>query len=108
MEQEKRKRLEAKGWKFGGVQELLELTPEEERYIEFRLLLSRSVREIRKEQKMTQKELARRLGSSQSRVAKIEAGDRSISLDLLCKSLFVMGLSLQGLADLIADTQEAR
>jgi len=95
MREEKRKRLEAKGWKVGGVGDFLELTPEEESYIEFRFLLSRKVRESRKKQKLTQKQLAQRIGSSQSRIAKVEAGDKSISLDLIVRSLFALGFSSQ-------------
>lgn len=108
MDPKKKERLEAKGWKVGTVGEFLELTPEEEAYVELRLALSRSVRSCRKEKSLTQKELANRLGSSQSRVAKIEAGDTSVSLDLLIRSLFAMGASLQDLSEIVAGAQEKR
>ena len=101
MDAEKRKRLEAKGWKLGTAAEFLQLTPEEEKFIELRLALSRSVRETRISTALTQAQLAQRIGSSQSRVAKIEAGDPSVSLDLTIRSLLAMGISLQELASVI-------
>ena len=91
MLEEKRKRLAAKGWRSGSAADFLGLSPEEERYVELRLRLSQGVRERRQRRRLTQAELARTLRSSQSRVAKMEAADRSVSLDLLVRSLFRLG-----------------
>ena len=91
MNKRERARLEARGWRFGSVREFLGLTPEEAALIEVKLMLARQVRERRLVRRWTQGELAKRLGSSQSRVAKLEAGDPSVSVDLLLRSLFVMG-----------------
>jgi predicted XRE-type DNA-binding protein len=79
-----------------------ELTPEEEAYIELRFALSQSIKFRRKEKRLTQKQLAQLLDSSQSRVAKLEAGDASVSLDLLMRSLLALGTSLQDSAQIIA------
>ena len=91
MERTKLKRLEAKGWKVGTVSELLDLSTEETAYIELKLQLARSLQKRRKAMKLTQTALARRLKSSQSRVAKMESGDPSVSVDLLIRSLLALG-----------------
>ena len=87
MDEEKQARLEAQGWKVGSTEEFLGLTPEEAAYVELRLRLSDALRELRKKKHLTQVQLAEMLQSSQSRVAKAEAGDESVSLDLLIRSL---------------------
>ena len=69
--------------------------------MELRLRLSQGVRERRQRRRLTQAELARTLRSSQSRVAKMEAGDPSVSIDLLVRSLLAMGASNRDLAKLI-------
>ncbi len=97
MHSSKRKRLEAKGWKIGDAKNFLGLTPEEEAYIEIKLRLSESFRTQRLRRKMTQLDVAKLLKSSQSRVAKMEAGDSSVSLDLLVRSILSLGVSGKGL-----------
>jgi predicted XRE-type DNA-binding protein len=102
MDNDKKARLEAKGWKVGSAAELLEMTPEEAAYVELRVKLSDAVRDFRKESHLTQADLAARTHSSQSRIAKAEAADRSVSLDLLVRTLFALGATLQDLARVIA------
>jgi len=85
------KRLEAAGWKAGDVAEFLQLTSEEADYVELKLALGAYLRELRRSNRWTQTQLAHRLGSSQSRVAKMESADGSVSVDLLLKSLFSVG-----------------
>jgi predicted XRE-type DNA-binding protein len=101
MDKEKRARLEAHGWKVGSTEEFLGLTPEESSYIELQLKLSGAVRELRKKKRLTQVQLAEMLQSNQSRIAKLEAGDESVSLDLLIRSLFALGATDQDLAEVI-------
>lgn len=98
----KRKKLESKGWKVGSAQEFLGLTPEELAYIELKHALSNSLKERRTREKLSQVELARIVKTSQSRVAKMEAGDPSVSIDLLVKSLIALGASPKDLAKAIA------
>ena len=69
MNKEKRERLEAQGWKVGSTDEFLNLSSEETAYIELRLRLSEAVRELRGKRQLTQAQLAKRLQSSQSRIA---------------------------------------
>jgi len=90
MDLKKRKRLEAKGWKVGTVKELLDLSEAEERFIEIKLALARAFTDLR-EQFGTQAKTAKHLKSSQSRVAKMEAGDRTVTLDLLVRGLLALG-----------------
>ncbi len=102
MRETKRRRLEAKGWKVGTAGEFLGLSPAEEAYLELRLRLSDAIRKRRLRKRMTQTRLAKVLGSSQSRVAKMESGDSSVSLDLLVTSLFWLGTTRAELAGIIS------
>jgi DNA-binding XRE family transcriptional regulator len=101
MDEKKRQMLEQAGWKVGSAEEFLELSPEEANYIELKLALASSLRETRTSKNMTQADLAALLKSSQSRVAKMEAGDPTVSLDLLVRSLLSLGLTRETLARLI-------
>jgi ribosome-binding protein aMBF1 (putative translation factor) len=101
MDKLKKQRLEKKGWKVGSAQDFLSLSPEELVYIELKLEFSESIKERREQQHLTQVELAHRLKSSQSRIAKIEAGDASVSLDLLIRSLIALGATRSDLAQAI-------
>jgi ribosome-binding protein aMBF1 (putative translation factor) len=98
MKARKRRRLEKAGWKLGSAKEFLGLTDEEEALIDLKLALARAVREERMKRELTQNELGRLLGSSQSRIAKMEAGDSSVSIDLFVRSLLRMGASRRDLA----------
>jgi predicted XRE-type DNA-binding protein len=102
MRKAKQDRLEKKGWKAGSVDEFLDLSPEESAYIEVKLRLSDNLRKRRTRKKLSQKQLATLIKSSQSRVAKMEGGDPTVSLDLLVKTLFVLGASDRDLANVIA------
>lgn len=105
MREQKRKRLEAKGWKIGDAGEFLELAPDEETYVEMRLRLAQGLRQRRLRRNLSQAALAKAVRSSQSRVAKMETGDPSVSLDLLIRSLLALGASRQELGRLIADSR---
>jgi DNA-binding XRE family transcriptional regulator len=89
----KRAKLKRKGWRFGAADEFLGLSAEELAYIELKLALSDKLRVKRMSKKLTQTELAQIMNSSQSRVAKMEAGDPAVSIDLLIKSLLALGVS---------------
>jgi predicted XRE-type DNA-binding protein len=91
MKSAKRARLEAHGWRVGSAAEFLELTPEEAAFVETKLALSRCVRSRRTAQNISQSVLAKRLKSSQSRIAKLEAADATVSIDLLLRALFALG-----------------
>ena len=107
MKQTKRKKLEAKGWKVGMAADFLELTPEEETFIEMKMSLSQSLKEMRKRKRMSQVAFAKLIKSSQSRVAKMETGSPSVSIDLLIKSLLALGASQKDLAKAISSKSKA-
>jgi len=108
MNRAKRKRLERRGWKVGNAGAFLGLSPEESRYIELKLALSRRLRKRREARGMTQGELAEQLGSSQSRVAKMEVGDPTVSIDLLVRSLLSLGATQRDLAKIIAEPSRSK
>jgi len=102
VKQSKRNRLENAGWRVGSVSEFLDLSTEEAAYIEMKLALSEALRKERETKKLSQVELARLISSSQSRVAKMEAADSTVSMDLLVKSLLSLGVSRKKVARTIA------
>jgi DNA-binding XRE family transcriptional regulator len=101
MKNAKRAKLEAAGWAVGSVKEFLGLSDADAALIDMKLALSRSLRDRRNKQGLSQVQLAERLRSSQSRVAKMEAGDPSVSMDLLVSSLLLLGASSSDLAHTI-------
>lgn len=99
----KKDRLKNAGWTVGSVEEFLQLNPEESNLVELRLRLSEAIRNRRRSLGWSQEQLAKKLGSSQSRVAKLEAGtDRSSSIDLLFRALFVTELTAKNISNLFA------
>jgi DNA-binding XRE family transcriptional regulator len=102
MRETKKKSLKEKGWRVGSTADFLGLSDEETKYIEMKLKLAEGLRQRRQRRKLTQAELARRLRSSQSRIAKMEAGDPGVSLDLLVKSLLALGMSERDIARLMS------
>jgi predicted XRE-type DNA-binding protein len=97
-----KKRLESAGWKIGDASDFLALSAEEAAIVELRVGLANAVKDRRSRQSMTQEQLGRLLGSSQSRVAKMEAADPSVSIDLMVRSLLRMGASRKDVASYIA------
>lgn len=102
MRESQRKRLESKGWKVGSTKEFLGLSDEESAYVELRMRLAEGLKARRQARGVTQVEMAKSIKSSQSRVAKMEAGDPTVSLDLLLRSLLTLGASNRELAAIIA------
>ena len=102
MENARRKRLEKTGWKVGSAQDFLGLTDADTAFIEVKLALAKALTSRRLDSKLTQVEVARRLNSSQSRVAKMEAADASVSADLLIRSLLTLGTTPQELGRTVA------
>ena len=102
MDKRKKKDLKSKDYKVGTVQEFLELSTDESEYIELKLALSDALAKRRKKSKLTQAQLAKMLKSSQSRVAKMEKGDPTVSVDLLVKSLLAMGADKKSIARALA------
>ena len=104
MDSQRKARLEADGWKFGDIDELLGLSPEEMEIVEIRAALSRHLHECRasSEPPLKQTELAERMGSSQSRIAKAEKNNPAISVDLMLRALVYAGVSREEIGRVIA------
>src|SRR5262245_44623483 len=107
MRKAKRGRLGAAGWKVGTAREFLGLSDEENAFIELKIALAGGLRRQRERLGLTQAQVARLVESSQSRVAKMEAGDRSVSLDLLVRSLLAIGMTKRELARIISEKRRA-
>jgi DNA-binding XRE family transcriptional regulator len=101
MRNSKRHKLEAAGWKVGSTADFLGLSKEEELLIDMKLALANKLKARRQQRKLTQSDVAKRLGSSQSRIAKMEVADKSVSLDLLVRSLLSLGATCQDIAGTI-------
>lgn len=102
MDKRTRRRLESAGWKVGDASEFLGLSAEEAAIVDLKVGLANAVKDQRNRRSMTQEQLGRLLGSSQSRVAKMEAADPSVSIDLMVRSLLRMGASRKDVASYIA------
>jgi ribosome-binding protein aMBF1 (putative translation factor) len=98
VKQPKSGKLRKAGWRSGSVKDFLGLSAEEAALVEMRLALSRALRERRVGGGLSQSDLAARMGSSQSRIAKMEAAHSSVSLDLLIRSLLALGASTKDIA----------
>ena len=107
MRESKKRRLERKGWRIAGTEEFLGLSDEESQYIELKLKLSQAFRNKRQQKGLTQVEAARVLRSSQSRVAKMETGHPSVSVDLLVRALFSMGTNSKELGRAVSARERA-
>ncbi len=107
MRENKKKRLEAKGWKVGSVKEFLRLSDEESAYIDLKMRLADGLRDRRRKNRLSQVQLAGMLRSSQSRIAKMESGDPSVSLDLLIRSLLAIGITDRELSKIISTSRAA-
>ena len=101
MNEEKRQRLQAAGWSIGNASDFLGLTSEEADFIELKLALARRLKQLRLSHQLSQATLAKRMNSSQSRVAKMEAGDPSVSVDLLISGLLAVGATRREVGEII-------
>ena len=108
MNSAKKKRLERAGWAVDDATQFLQLSQEESRFLELKLALAMGVRQLRERKGLTQAALANRLGSSQSRVAKMESADASVSIDLMMRSLLTIGATPKEIAKWIKSAEADR
>ena len=102
MKTAKVKRLKAAGWKIGPTKEFLRLSDQEAALVEVKLCLADALRQARRKRGLSQVDLAKRMRSSQSRIAKIESGDPSVSLDLILRALVASGASRREIQETLA------
>ena len=107
MDRKKQKRLEKAGWRVGSASEFLGLSAAEEELVAMKLSLSARLKKARERRQITQTDLAKRMGSSQSRVAKMEAGDPGVSLDLLVQGLLAVGATRKQIAAALSPSRKA-
>ncbi len=101
MKKSKAQQLQAVGWRIGETKDFLNLSDEEVALIEMRLSLADSLKHRRQSLGLSQQDVAKQIGSSQSRVAKMENADESVSIDLLVRSLLSLGTSRQDIGRII-------
>jgi predicted XRE-type DNA-binding protein len=101
MESAKKRRLEAAGWQVGDATDFLELTQAESELVEIKLRLAAAVQQRRNDAGLTQAQLAKRLGTSQPRVASMLAA-KDVSIDNLVRSLLVLGADAAEVARVLA------
>lgn len=107
MKKAKQERLKKAGYKFTSTQEFLKLSDEEMAVIDLKINLIQKLRDVRKAAGVTQKQLAKLMNSSQSRVAMLEGGSSDASLELICRALFVLGVSSKELGKTISSIKAA-
>lgn len=101
MKKTKIERLKAKGWEMGNTQDFLGLSREEMAFIDLKIALSKRLKQLRLSQNISQESLAKKIKSSQSRIAKMEACDSSVSIDLILKTIFSLGGTNQDILEAI-------
>jgi hypothetical protein len=108
MRSDKRRKLERAGWAIGDATDFLRLSDDERRFIETKLALAAGLRQWREHLGLTQTEVAKRCRSSQSRVAKMEAADKTVTTDLLLRSLYRLGAGRRDVARLLSQKPRTR
>lgn len=101
MTPEKRARLESAGFRVGDAADFVDLSREEHETVELRVSLARLVSDLRRSTRLTQKQLAARIGSDQARISRLEAADLSVSVDQMLEAAFALGASRKDIADVL-------
>jgi DNA-binding XRE family transcriptional regulator len=91
MDAKKKHKLQKMGGRVATVAEFLDLSEAEAAVVELRLELAGAVRKKRAAAGVTQAQLAKAIGSSQARVAKMEGGDPQASIESLVRALAALG-----------------
>lgn len=91
MKEAKKKILEANGYKVTDSADWLGLSKEEAQLVEMRAALAQELEKVRRAKGITQAELARRVGTKQSGVARMLNNPDTTTLDSLIKGLIAMG-----------------
>ena len=89
------KKLKGTGWQVGNASDFLQLSLLEAAIVEIRLALADAAKKARLQHDLSQTELAKLMLSSQSRVAKIETADPSVSIDLMIQAMLAAGAKVK-------------
>lgn len=96
-------RLKAKGYEFHeDATAIFDLSQEDAEMIDLHVRLAIKLKQTRTAQHMTQAALAKRLASSQSRIARMESADPGVTIDALIRALFSLGLKTPDLIQALA------
>lgn len=98
-------RLKAAGFVPTTVAEFLGLGPVDEALIEVKVRLAHFCKEVRKNSRLTQDDLAKILETSQQAVARAENGG-SASLDFLMDALLTMGVTLAEIGEALCQIEK--
>lgn len=101
MTPEKATALKEKGWHIGSTDEFLRLNKAESEYIELKMTLGKALARQRKQRHLTQKDFAKLMKTSQSRIARMEKGHPSVSLDIMVRFLLAMDISKSSIGKLM-------
>ena len=93
MTKEKIKKLESMGFKVTTTRDWLQLSVEDEKVVEMRVALAAELEKMRKEAGLTQAQLAKKLGTRQSGVARMINNPDTVTIDNLIKAMVSMGAS---------------
>lgn len=102
MDRKSKRKLAVAGWTTGDAKDFLDLSEAEAAFIDMKLALAADLRARRLEKRLNQTQVARMIGSSQSRVAKMEAADASVTIDLLIRSILKLGAGPADVAKAVA------
>ena len=107
MKADKKRKLQAAGYRVSDAEDFLGMSEEEVALVELKVLLTCFMKELRKKQEVSQAELAKMIGSSQSSVAKMEAGDPSVSTDLLFRGVLALGATRKDIGKVLGSRRAA-
>lgn len=96
------KKLENAGWKMGDFGDAFALSAEDRAFVEMRLAAAREVDRLREEQGVSQRELARRMGTKQPTVSRMLAEPSSTTFDSLFRALLALGSTPRQIAAALA------
>ena len=108
MDARERAKIEAMGYGIvDDAADWLELTQIERHIVDVRVRLGREIRRRRAEAGLSQAQLAEKIGSSQSRVAKAEGTAPGVAIDLMMRVFFATGGTVDELAQAIGSAGSA-
>ena len=98
----KKERLAEAGFKETTVQEFLDLSDADMEIINLKIKLGRLLKKLRKQNKITQAQLAKLTKTNQARIARIENADKSVSFEAILMSLYSLGAKKKDIAKVFA------
>lgn len=98
MDARTKKALERAGWTHGSYADFLQLTPEEKMIVDMRIAATLELERQRRATRLSQAEVARRMGTRQPNVSALFRNPGGATLDTLCRALAAYGLGRREIA----------